>query len=283
MDIVDIQCQLNKHINTPPKRHVSFTYNISTFISIDNNKINENTRNIINKNKKFLNQKNKNIIFKCIKYNINITPIAKFIDMMDIYNIIELSFTTNNLYSLDKINKQINIDRLIIEITNPPYFCYLIYIKNIKHIKFLHKNTNATKEDFMIYNNQICEYSCNQGDFSVTKYLHKKIGFNKCDFQHRNCACFRYAKENGHINILKYLHENFNLSNNDLKMNDYLRKYAQKYDVNNMINVVRYLYEIIKLPKEEFTTFYTVVCNKISKLYNEKCIDYLENVVKIHQ
>jgi len=258
MNIVDNNINIHKYILSHNQRHVSHTNDISHWLCLNENNINNKKKHIINIHKKFLDQTNINIITKCIKHEINIVPVLhRLYDYIDI--LIEESFRYQNVNILKLINEHVVIDNK-----------YLIeYMKNscedgnFNVVKYLHKKINLTKKDFQSSSNYACRFAGSYGHVNVVKYLHQEIGLTKQDFQsHNNLAC-RCACENGYVNVVKYLHKKIGLIKKDFQSNK--NSACLKACENGHIDVVKYLHKEIGLEKKDFQSNYNNACQNACK------------------
>lgn len=169
MNTVDINCILTKYVNYFNERHVSLSSNISFWIMIDNDLINPQNNNLLNKYNKYFDQKNIDVIIKCIVCNIKIIPIYYKINYDNLIEIFNCALKHKNLQILRHLIKIINDNVLIKTCVNSA--CHDC---DYNTIKFLHKYCMLTKSDF---ETDCCVSSCYIGYINIVKYLHKKINF----------------------------------------------------------------------------------------------------------
>jgi len=96
MDIVDINCVINKFIKKLVIRHLSYVANMSLILSLDYNYINQYTTSVTNTYNTLLNVKKLSIVVKCIQNNIKVKLIFYKMNYDDINLIITTSFDCGN-------------------------------------------------------------------------------------------------------------------------------------------------------------------------------------------
>jgi len=245
MNIVDNDLNTTKYTDNNNKRHVSSINNITYWLKLNVDYINEENKQIINKYKKILNQKNIDTIIKCIKYSINIVPIIYQFNHNNIHLLISKALRCMNIYIIKLINKHARIN---CDIINKQLLMHYL-INYIKFTKFLHEKKILTKQDIQLYDNFACKWICEKGYVDTVKYFHKNIGLEKVDFQSNNNISCVNACEKGHVHVIKYLHQRIGLTKQDFQSrNNYAYQYACRY---GYIDVVKYLHQHIGLTKND--------------------------------
>jgi len=243
MDIVDININIHKYMLTSKHRHILHVTNISHWLCVNKNIINNANKQIINNYKKFLNQRNIIIVTRCVKYKIHIVPIL-CCNVENINNLIVEMIKYRNINMLKLIGNYFNNKNTI------KYVKMACRYGHINIVKYLHQEIEWSKENFQS-DEYLCLIACENGHLDVVKYLHLKIRLPKKNFQSRNNYACRWACEKGHLNVVKYLHQKIKLTKQDFQSDDnFACQCARK---NGHLDVVRYLREEIKIFQKKLT------------------------------
>ena len=276
MDIVDVIVNSYKYINKSKNRHVNTSSSISFWIRINYKFINNQNKNITSKYKKLLNQRDKNIICKCIKFNIFIIPLIFSYDINTINDIISCTLKHENIWMLKILNKYIDLKKFINNydfvsklnninfikflhgilsftsnnfIIKDKFTNYYYSYNNVAIVKYLHKTFRLIKKDFMMCKNIMIRFACYDGNINVIKYFHKVVNMSRKTFIDFFWYCPSSASTNGHLDIVRYLHEHVGLNTKDFTHDNAIPHTCY----NGHLNIIKYYCYIMKMDKTVFT------------------------------